>query len=195
MYKCSFKLQKMNTIAQCWDVSSARPLANSCQPGSDPPPFQDCVRVRSSWYGGSETFVQKWPFSRHNLPPNPYLTTDLPKRFGNVLERYFLSSDAVALRFPDETPLHASVVENDRICFESKHAEVRFGPNYQNETRGDLSLEYRVCAGENPKALHQFATSEGGFVARAGSLPDVRVFQHPIWSTWARFAFTFCFLF
>ena len=168
-------------------MSSTRPLANNCQSGSNQPLFEDCIRVRSSWYGGSETFVQKWPFSLHDLPSNPYLTTDLPLRFGNVLERYFLSSEGASLHFPDDTPLHASLVQNDRICFESKHAEVRFGPNYQNETRGDLSLEYRVCVGDNPKAVHQFATGEGGFISRPESLPDVKVFQYPIWSTWARF--------
>ena len=167
-------------------MSSVRPL-NNCQ--STPPIFKDCVKVKSSsWYGGSETFVQKWPLNRHDIPSSPYLTTDLPKHFGNVLERYFLSSEGVSIYFPDEIPLYVSLVDNDRICFESKYTEVRFGPSYKNETAGDLELSYRVCVGENPKMIHQFATSKisEGFIPRPQSLPDVKVFQYPIWSTWAR---------
>lgn len=46
-----------------------------------------------------------------------------PQQYGSVLERYWLSSQGVALYAPSDTPLHVST-ENQQICFKGMHTDL-----------------------------------------------------------------------
>ena len=70
------------------------------------------------WFGGPELFVQMWPLNKVDIFSAPFLTTDLPELYGNVLERYFLSSSGAGVFVDDTSSLFVSHLSNREICFE-----------------------------------------------------------------------------
>ena len=188
-------------LVQCWTVESqlikdARCFSNNTVR------VRDCLSMASStgspvyWFGGAEMISQQWPINGLNLQnPTAFLSSDLPLRHGNVLERYYLSSLGVALYVDPSVPLYVSIIPNKQICLESTYdpsgRQHFVGPGYLkplNETnRVQLRLSYVVCVGDSVAAVHQTMTNlNNGVIKRPSQLPDLKMMQDPIWSTWAR---------
>ena len=147
------------------------------------------------WYGGAEMVVQKWPINGIHVPRSTvFLSSDLPGRYGNVLERYYISSLGVAIYVYPETPLYVSMLANNKICLEAAYQSDDIqpvGPGYLKPNDENLweimKLQYAVCIGSSTSAVHQSMTSPNrGFIKRPSFLPDLKMMQDPIWSTWAR---------
>jgi len=133
---------------------------------------------------------QKWPMNNVSLKRGaPFLSSDLPQRIGNVLERYFISSRGAALYVDPDVPLHVTVLPNDAICLEASYDDYWLvGPGYLSDRDNpQTSLFYTVCVGEDAKSVQQRMTDkDNGFIRRPSDLPDLKMLQYPIWSTWAR---------
>uniref|UniRef100_H2YJT3 Glycoside hydrolase family 31 N-terminal domain-containing protein n=1 Tax=Ciona savignyi TaxID=51511 RepID=H2YJT3_CIOSA len=146
---------------------------------------KDCLAMNTSsgdavyWYGGAEMIAQKWPINKINMKHGAaYLSSDLPKRYGNVLERYYLSSKGVAVFVDSDVPLYVAIEPDIEICLEATY----------DKSNLSTRLSYTVCVGADPKTVHQYMTRVGGgFIKRPTQLPDLRMMQDPIWSTWARY--------
>ena len=189
---------------QCWTIETTKQGPFGCEV-DNLIRVQDCLLMESSngdpvyWYGGAEMIIQRWPMNKIHVPKSTaFLSSDLPGRYGNVLERYFISSLGVAIYVYAETPLYVSVFANDQICLEAAYEtdDVQpVGPGYlrpnEEELLETLKLTYAVCLGPSTAEVHQAMTDpNNGFIKRPTSLPDLKMMQDPIWSTWARYSWT-----
>ncbi|XP_070532694.1 myogenesis-regulating glycosidase-like [Ptychodera flava] len=153
----------------------------------------DCVEIADAyWYGGSEMYHQYWPVEKMNVPMQPYLSSDILQdihgkyrnSYGSVIERYWINSRGVGIVVDNSVPLHVSVNSNNDklLCFKSDYKN----SPYEYVNYGKLPfLNYRVCAGDNIKAIHKFLSDR--HFDKPDGIPDQRMFKSPIWSTWARY--------
>lgn len=146
--------------------------------------FQDCYELDGQkFYGGSELLNQAWPLNKANIPMQPFLPMDFlqasPKIvYGPVLERFWISSNGIAIIVDDSTPLHVGFNENNtsRICLKS---------DLRGYSGGIVNLTYKICVGKNIKTLHQYVM--GKIFKMPRLTPDERMIKEPIWSTWAMY--------
>ncbi|XP_038078821.1 myogenesis-regulating glycosidase-like [Patiria miniata] len=148
----------------------------------------DCVSLNNShWYGGSIVHNQHWVLEKLRIPMQPYVSRDIVSErnaFGSVLERYWLSSNGVAVIVDKDTPLHVSVnakKTSRELCLKAEY----FNSPYQNPANKHASLKYTVCMGENVRTVHEHVLQN--YFNRPPGLPDERMFRSPVWSTGARF--------
>lgn len=158
--------------------------------------LEDCISMKTEsmdkvhWFGGAEMISQSWPLNDMRLEAGaPFLSSDLPTRYGNVLERYYISSLGSAVFVDPDVALHISVYPNEKLCLSASFDDTRIvGPGFlKEENRNSIELSYVVCMAEDSKTVHQAMTNrETGFISRPTALPDLKMMQDPIWSTWAR---------
>ncbi|XP_044742136.1 myogenesis-regulating glycosidase-like [Chrysoperla carnea] len=143
--------------------------------------LSDCVYLKNhSWFGGPEQKEQYWPLDEIKLDNFAYVT----KEDGNcaVIEPYWLSETGTYIYIDPETPLfvtqHRNHDENDQVCFTAKID----GPYIQ---RKNLTLIYDIVVKENLKEAHKHAVKT--FFGKPTGIPNAKMFEEPIWSTWAKF--------
>nr|XP_018667420.1 myogenesis-regulating glycosidase-like [Ciona intestinalis] len=135
------------------------------------------------WFGGAEMYDQSWPINSWYKEMSFYLSGDMfsdPQQFGSVLERYWLSSQGVALYVEPRIPLHVSV-EKQQICFKGAYIE----PYKPKKSPAEPILKYTVCLSDSPQRAHAAILQK--YFKRPTSIPDLRMIRSPIWSTWARY--------
>ena len=70
----------------------------------------DCVLLADAyWYGGSELHYQRWPLENTSLNLQAFASEDvvvMKESVGNLLEPFWISSNAVAIFVDDVVPLH-----------------------------------------------------------------------------------------
>ncbi|XP_061754542.1 myogenesis-regulating glycosidase-like isoform X3 [Nerophis ophidion] len=140
----------------------------------------------SYWYGGAESAIQHWPISiRGEKQPQPYITSDISinrNAFGGILERYWLSSNAVAIKINDSVPFHLGWSEKDKaLHFQARYQDSPFKPLVGQQTLAELS--YTVCAGSDVTSIHKYMVRR--YFPKPVKVPSADVFKHPVWSTWA----------
>ena len=139
-----------------------------------------CYNLRDAfWYGGAELQYQRWPIRATTLPMQPYVTNDivpLNQSFGNVIERYWISSKGIGIRVDENIPLSVSFNNSDdQICFRAENGLRLIS------TVKPAELRYEICRADNVKEIYKLFTSP------PSGLPDTRMFKSPIWSTWAKY--------
>uniref|UniRef100_A0A3B3CGI2 Myogenesis-regulating glycosidase n=1 Tax=Oryzias melastigma TaxID=30732 RepID=A0A3B3CGI2_ORYME len=140
----------------------------------------------SHWYGGAETAEQHWPIKiQGEQDPQPFVTSDVysnRKAFGGILERYWLSSNATAIKINDSVPFHLGWSEKDRtLRFEARYQNSPFRPAAGQRVFPELS--YRVCVGANVASIHKYMVRR--YFPKPIKVPSSEVFAKPVWSTWA----------
>lgn len=116
----------------------------------------------SHWYGGAETATQYWPIRfQGEEEPQPFIASDVYSNrnaFGGILERYWLSSNATAIKINDSVPFHLGWSEKNRtLRFQARYQDSPFRPLERQQTFPELS--YRVCVGSDVTSIHKYMVS------------------------------------
>lgn len=140
----------------------------------------------SHWYGGAELAAQHWPIKIHGEEdPRPFITSDVYSKrnsFGGILERYWLSSNATAIKINDSVPFHLGWSEQDRtLRFQARYFDSPFRPAEGQQAFPELS--YRVCVGSDVTSIHKIMVRR--YFPKPIKVPSPEVFRYPVWSTWA----------
>ncbi|XP_033107539.1 myogenesis-regulating glycosidase-like [Anneissia japonica] len=149
--------------------------------------LEDCISMDiGHWYGGAEIYHLKWPLEKSSIPMQPYVSMDLIEHhqaYGSVLERYWLSSNGIAIIVDKTTPLHASINEGDseELCLRSSY---RNSP-YKNPLGILPHLKYSICLSKDMRKVHDFIAKKN--FKKPLDMPDKRMFESPIWSTSVRY--------
>ncbi|KAF5283626.1 hypothetical protein FQA39_LY17275 [Lamprigera yunnana] len=111
------------------------------------------------WYGGGQTSESAWPLEKglHNFAP--FVTGRVEKHeWGNVLQRFFISSKGAAVLIDNETPLYVSISDNNgrELCLQGKYDNFAF----VNRLRPLPHLNYGICIGTNVTRLHSFMSEK-----------------------------------
>ncbi|XP_037536221.1 myogenesis-regulating glycosidase [Nematolebias whitei] len=140
----------------------------------------------SHWYGGAETAAQYWPIRfQGEVEPRPFITSDVYSNrnaFGGILERYWLSSNATAIKINDSVPFHLGWSERNRtLRFQARYQDSPFRPPAGQQAFPELS--YRVCVGLDVTSIHKYMVRR--YFPKPIKVPSPDVFKKPVWSTWA----------
>uniref|UniRef100_A0A673M3U4 Si:ch211-117c19.1 n=1 Tax=Sinocyclocheilus rhinocerous TaxID=307959 RepID=A0A673M3U4_9TELE len=113
----------------------------------------------SHWYGGAETWLQHWPIVlKGHQAPKPFVTGAIHSNhqaFGGILERYWLSSNATAIKMNDSVPFHLGWDETNRtLWFQARYNDSTYRPDPDNHHH--VTLSYRVCVGLDVTAIHKY---------------------------------------
>lgn len=155
-------------------VKIARTL-NSNQVASD---CLDLHTGRLHWYGGHQTFHQYWPIEKFTLKNYSYVA----KQQDNVgvAERYWLNSKGSFVYVDETAPLFIDQNgDGNTLCLTVQNALP------YNTRRATYPFVYYIGVGIDSKQAHLHAVKH--FLKKPASIPDARMIQHPIWSTWARY--------
>ncbi|KAA0716392.1 Myogenesis-regulating glycosidase [Triplophysa tibetana] len=138
----------------------------------------------SHWYGGAETWSQHWPIAvKGQRSPEPFIAGDIysnHQAFGGILERYWLSSNATAIKINDSVPFHLGWDEaNKTLLFQSRYdkSPYRSDPGQSHY----VTLSYRVCVGLDITSIHKYMVRR--YFNKPNKVPSEAVFRYPIWST------------
>ncbi|KAK1892086.1 Myogenesis-regulating glycosidase [Dissostichus eleginoides] len=102
--------------------------------------------------------------------------------FGGILERYWLSSNATAIKINDSVPFHLGWSEKDRtLRFQARYQDSPFKPAEGQQALPELS--YRVCVGLDVTSIHKYMVRR--YFPKPSKVPSPEVFKQPLWSTWA----------
>lgn len=138
------------------------------------------------WYGGYEMSVQHWPI---RLPgdqePRPFVTSDVysfRNSFGGVLERYWLSSKAVAIKIADSVPFHLGFNASEKaLLFQATYKDSPYKPSLKHQPLP--GLRYQICVGSDMTSVHKHMAQR--HFKRPLNIPSENIFRFPVWSTWA----------
>lgn len=156
--------------------------------------LKDCYKLDSGlvhWFGGSLKENQRWPLMNTTIPLLPYITGELgdDEAFGPVIERYWLSSKAVAIFSTNlSSPLHVSwnafdqsdvnaTEGDDRLCLVAKGDDQIYGKS----SKELVELNYDVCLGSDILDVHQVALEKISTQRNISEIvhPNLDLFQKP----------------
>ena len=127
-------------------------------------------------YGGAEIDDQSWPIQKRAYK-SAYTTQH--ENSQAVLEPYWLDSKGQYVFVDDDTvPLFVEYNKTKLLL----RAANKF-PYIRKDTK--THLNFTVCCFENVKLAHQHAIEHA--FEKPARVPDFRMVQYPIWSTWAAY--------
>uniref|UniRef100_A0A2K6JNR9 Myosis regulating glycosidase n=1 Tax=Rhinopithecus bieti TaxID=61621 RepID=A0A2K6JNR9_RHIBE len=138
------------------------------------------------WYGGAEMRTQHWPIRLEGQQePQPFVTSDVyssDAAFGGILERYWLSSRAAAIKVNDSVPFHLGWNSTERsLRLQARYHDTPYKPPTGSAAAPELS--YRVCVGSDVTSIHKYMVRR--YFNKPSRVPAPEAFRDPIWSTWA----------
>ncbi|XP_020795944.1 myogenesis-regulating glycosidase [Boleophthalmus pectinirostris] len=150
-------------------------------------PVEHAMTYRHAhWYGGALSATQHWPIAvSGQQPPKPFVTSDIYSHrhnFGGILESYWLSSNATAIKINGSVPFHLGWNDTEKtMLFQARYSDSPFQPAPNEPPIAELS--YRVCVGLDVTSIHKYMVRR--YFNKPGKVPAKAMFQDPIWSTWA----------
>lgn len=114
--------------------------------------LRDCISLKNAnWYGMGLQRGLQWPL---RVTPgdssHPLVTGDgVEEMFGGVIDRYWLSSDGVAVHADPDVPLFVSI-SKDYLCLESRSDQ-----DFPYQISYPISLKYTICTGKDMRTLHK----------------------------------------
>lgn len=149
----------------------------------------DCFYLDGFWYGG--LLANTAPFHEQVIERQPFLTSSRngANKIGSVVEPYWLMSKNLAIIVEGDFPLHFSVNALDstnksdgQFCLMSQYDN----SPYHNTKQKLPELVYSICTGSNMLDVHKYMLSTY-YQPADRNPPDVKQFQTPIYTTWAKF--------
>ncbi|NXI72472.1 MYORG glycosidase, partial [Anseranas semipalmata] len=133
------------------------------------------------WYGGAEMSTQHWPIRLAGYQePVPYVTSDVYSfrdSFGGILERYWLSSKAAAIKINDSVPFHLGFNATERtLFFQARYKDSPYKPPPGQQPFPELS--YRVCVGSDVTSIHKYMVRR--YFNKPSKIPAENAFRYPI---------------
>ncbi|KAL4713791.1 hypothetical protein ACJJTC_012308 [Scirpophaga incertulas] len=143
--------------------------------------LEDCIDFGlKQWYGGPMQIDQVYPIQNAPRTYSAYVSTE--KDNGAIVERYWLNSAGEYIYVHPEVPLfvdYNNLLVN-HICFGSQIAEP------YSSKREHTPLAYDIWFLPNVKEAHKHAVKN--YLKQPSDVPDFKMVQHPVWSTWAQYS-------
>lgn len=140
----------------------------------------DCYELSdgTQWFGGPQLRYQYWPIQRMRYEEEVYLPTH-PVNMA-LAERYWLSSKGMYIFVEDDAPLFLdqNTYKDKNLCLIAKNA----APYKAGDS---VVLNYEIGVFADPRLAHERVVQR--HLGSPTGIPDSRMVQHPIWSTWARY--------
>lgn len=129
-------------------------------------------------YGGSENTQQSWPINKFDRITEPFVSSKLDAKA--VLDPYWIISTGFYLYVYEGVPLFVSLNNTD----ETLTIIASRRPPYIRP-KNITSLKYKVCKYDNIKIAQEHAIVDT--LGKPKGVPDFKMVQLPIWSTWAKY--------
>ncbi|MPC51474.1 putative family 31 glucosidase KIAA1161 [Portunus trituberculatus] len=120
--------------------------------------LRDCVLLEGHWYGGGQQATQPWPLEKHPRKETAFVTSDMLQDrvhlYGGVSEAYWVSSQGVAVRVEEQTPLFLEVPDTDgdftadELCLSARHESP-----FAAAPGGPLILTYFLCSADDVRKV------------------------------------------
>jgi len=136
------------------------------------------------WYGVAQIKEQRWPIEKWRMPLVPFIAGDSMKdsQYGGVQERYFLSSQGIAIFVSSTVPLWVAINEKgDGLLKLVSKFQSPFRRSSTNED--PLCLQYTIFQAADVLATHKLVS--GTMMDHPIDIPDEQMLRNPVWSTWA----------
>ncbi|XP_076340378.1 myogenesis-regulating glycosidase-like isoform X4 [Tachypleus tridentatus] len=147
--------------------------------------LEDCFSLHGAfWYGMGEIKNISWPLSNISLNMQPFVSGDVyDSDFGSILERYWLSSEGIAIHVDPEVPLYVSLnsSRNERLCFIAKYQ----GFPYHVSENKLPNLKYTLCTGTDIKSVHLDTMHK--FHSLPSNISSSEFLGSPVWATGPKF--------
>jgi alpha-glucosidase (family GH31 glycosyl hydrolase) len=166
--------------AQCYNVNVTNRLSRKRRTTGE---TETCIDLANNyWYGGHESYDQPfWPINNQTFDYVPYVT-GFPDGWAGVVERYWISSNGVAIFFDENVPLYVNHSDPGRLCFKAANM---LPPYSFTKAYSDNLFEYKLCTGPDIKSLHMYMIEN--FLGKPSSMPDLIMMKSPIFTTWNYF--------
>ncbi|XP_015926893.2 myogenesis-regulating glycosidase isoform X1 [Parasteatoda tepidariorum] len=114
--------------------------------------LRDCFVLKNShWYGMGLQRGLRWPLKE--TPGDlsfPLVTGDgVEETFGGIIDRYWLSSEGVAVHADPNIPLYVSISDK-HLCLQSRNDQ-----DFPYQVSDPIYLKYTICTGNDMRVLHQ----------------------------------------
>ena len=134
------------------------------------PLLKDCININEKygmWYGGFNG-PSSWPLGVTDIESSPYFPGPI---FGNMVERFWISSKGVAVVASHDFPLSLEV-KDEQICLSSWYG---YSP-------GTRQMKYSVCRSDNHTIVHE-SVMKHFYSSSSPHNVNLTEFRHPIYVT------------
>ncbi|XP_026682066.1 myogenesis-regulating glycosidase-like [Diaphorina citri] len=152
-------------------------------------PLRTCIRIDDNvnWFNAFELSYQYWPMEKMQIHKRPLTPIEFDSQA--IAEPYFLNSKGLFLYFsPNMTAFYSvnSPDPADNAPF-GRHFCVyaEMAAPYYRTTNGANFLNFTACKYADARAAQMKAVEY--FLGKPRDIPDVKMIEHPIWTTWAKY--------